>query len=42
MITYLIEMLDLPDFGHITTSAIQFESRDTMLLMASKIEIMTP
>ena len=28
MITFLIEMLQLPNFGHMTTSTIQFESRD--------------
>ena len=28
MITSLIEMLELPNFGHMTTSTIQFESRN--------------
>ena len=28
MVTSFIEMLDLPYFGHITTSTIQFESRN--------------
>ena len=38
MITSLIE---LPDFGHMTTLTIQFESRDKMLLVTSSSEIMT-
>ena len=28
MIASLIEMLQLPNFGHMTTSSIQYESRD--------------
>ena len=28
MITSLIKMLELPDFGHMTASTIRFESRD--------------
>ena len=31
MITSLIEMLELPNFGHMTTSTIYFESRDKIL-----------
>ena len=42
MITSLKEMLELPNFGRITTSTIQFESRDKKLLVTSWIEIMTP
>ena len=41
MITSLIEMLELPDFGHMNTSTIQFESRDKILLVASWTEAMT-
>ena len=42
MITYLIEMLELPQFGHMTTSTIQFDSRDKILLMTSWTQNMTP
>ena len=35
IITSLIEMLDLSDFGHMTTSAIQNESCDKVLLVIS-------
>ena len=35
MITILIEMLQLPNFGHITISKIWFESRDKILLVTS-------
>ena len=28
MVTSVIKMLELPNFGHMTTSIIQFESRD--------------
>ena len=41
MITPLIERLELPDFGHITISTIQFESRSKILLVTSWTEIMT-
>ena len=41
MITPLIERLELPEFGHITTSAIQFESHSKILLVTSWTEIMT-
>ena len=33
MITYLIEILQLPTFGHMTTSTVLFTSRDKVLLM---------
>ena len=33
IITSLIEMLHLPNFGHMTTYAIKFESRDKVLLI---------
>ena len=34
-------MLDLPNFGHMATSAISFESRDKMFLLTSWTAIMT-
>ena len=39
MMTYVIKMLKLPNFSHMTTSAIQSESRDKILLMTSWTEI---
>ena len=33
MTTFPIEMLQLPNFDHVTQSTITFESRDTMLLV---------
>ena len=41
MITSLIEMLELPNFGHMKTSIIQFESGDKILLVTSWTDIMT-
>ena len=41
MITSLIQMLQLPNFGHMTTSTIQFESREKILLATSLTEIET-
>ena len=41
MITFLIEMLHLPNFGHMTTSIIWFQSLDKILLVTSWTEIMT-
>ena len=41
MITFLIEMLELPNFGHMTKSTIWFKSRDKVLLVTSWTEIMT-
>ena len=38
--TSLIEILELPNFGHMTTSIIWFESRDKILLVTSWAEIM--
>ena len=35
MITSLIEVEELPNFGHINTSTMQFESRDNILLVTS-------
>ena len=35
MITSLIEMLELQNFGHMNTPAVQFESRNTTLLVTS-------
>ena len=34
-------MLQLPNFGHMNTSAIQFESRDKILLVTSSTGIVT-
>ena len=42
MIAFLIEMLQLPNFGHMTTSIIYFESCDKNFLMTSWTEIVTP
>ena len=42
MITSLIEMLEFPNFGHITTSTMLFKSRHKILLVMSWAEIMTP
>ena len=41
MIIFLIEMLELPKFGPMTTSTILLESRDKILLVTSWTEIMT-
>ena len=41
MITSLIEMQELPNFGHMTKFTISFDSRDKMLLVTSWAEIMT-
>ena len=35
IITSFIEVLELPNFGHMTKSRIKFESRDKFLLMTS-------
>ena len=35
MIISLLELLDLPNFDHMITSTIQFESRDKILLLTS-------
>ena len=40
--TSLIEMLELQNFAHMTTSTISFESRDKILLVTSWTKIMTP
>ena len=40
MITSLIEMLELPNLGHRSTSTVQSESRDKILLMTLWILIM--
>ena len=40
MITSLIEMLELPNFDHMTTSTIKFKSRDKNLLVTSWTEVM--
>ena len=41
MITSLTEMLQLPNFGHVTSSTISFELRDRILLLMSKSVITT-
>ena len=41
MITSLIEMLELPNFGHMATSIIQIESHNKILPATSWTEIMT-
>ena len=41
MITSVIEMLELPNFGRMTPSTIYFESRDKILLLTSQTKIMT-
>ena len=40
-VTSFIEMLELPNFGHMTISTTQFESRDTILLVKPWTEITT-
>ena len=40
-ITSLIEMLELPNFGHMTTPTIQFDSRNKISLVSSYSENMT-
>ena len=40
MITSLIEMLELPNFGHMIVSTISFDSRDKVFLMMSRTGIM--
>ena len=42
MVTSLIEMLELRNFGHLTTYTVWFESTYKILLMTSWTEIMTP
>ena len=42
MLTSLIEMLELPNFGHMTTSAIQFESFDKIFRVTLLTKNMTP
>ena len=41
MIISLIEILELPNFGHMTASTILFESRDKILLMTPWTKKMT-
>ena len=35
MVTSFIEMLELPDFGHMTPSTMPIESREKILLVTS-------
>ena len=41
MITSLIEIIDLANFGDMTSSTIKFESRDKILLVTSWTENVT-
>ena len=41
MITAIVETLEFPNFGELSTSKIWFDSRHKILLMASWTEIMT-
>ena len=41
MITSVTEILELPNFGHMTTFTLQFESREKILLVTLWTEIMT-
>ena len=40
VITFVMEMLQLPNFGHMNTSTIYFEPRDKIFLVTSSTEIM--
>ena len=39
--TSLIDVLELPNFGYMTTFAMLFESHDTILLVTPWVQIMT-
>ena len=41
VITSLIEMLELPNFGHMITTAIKLDSPDKIMLVMSWTEVMT-
>ena len=43
MITFLIDVLQLPNFGHMITSVLKFESSDKFLFMTlyTKIDVIT-
>ena len=41
MITSVIEMAKLPNFGHLTTSTVEFESSNKILLVTPKTEVLT-
>ena len=41
MINSLIEVLELPNFGHMTTFTIKFDSRDKILSVISLTGIVT-
>ena len=41
MITSLIDVLQLPNFVHITASTIKLESRDKILVLTSQTKVMT-
>ena len=40
MITSLVEILELSNFGHMTTSTIQFDSLEKILLVTSHTKVM--
>ena len=41
MITYLKDMLESPNFGHMTTSTILFDSRNKILQVTPWTKVMT-
>ena len=41
MVTSLLEMLELPNFGHMTKFTMQFESRNEILLVISETKVMS-
>ena len=41
MITSFTEILERPNFGHITTFTLQFQSSDKIGLVMSRVKIMT-
>ena len=41
MITSFIEMLELPNFGHMTSSTVRFDSRNKIYLATAWTGIMT-
>ena len=41
LVTSLIEMLELPKFGHMTTSTIEFKSPDKKFLVTSQLTVVT-
>ena len=41
MITFFIEVVKLPNFGHVTTFSILFDSSNKTLLVASRAKLKT-